>query len=461
LPLLACYIVPHPPIAISKIGKDQTNLIQSTIQGFRQIANEIAILKPESLICISPHGVVYYDYFQIPGGISAEGSFAAFHAPQVIVQANYDTTLRDLIIQYAQKAGIAAGLLGETDRHLDHGVMVPLMFINEAYQDYQLVRLSISGMTPLMHYAMGKRMMEAITASNKNVVLIASGDLSHKLKTDGPYGYHPSGPLFDQAITNIIRTGDFLQLLTMDETFSEEALECGLRSFITMAGAFDGWAVATNVLSYEGPFGVGYMTAKIVPTHIDEHRHFDFLFQKTESEKIARIREAEDEYVKLARKTLETYVLTNQILSVPLNTIQDLIDTKAGVFVSIKKEGRLRGCIGTIEATKSSIAEEIIHNAIASGTQDPRFDAVIKSELAELVYSVDVLSIAEPIPSKAFLNPLRYGVIVSNRFRSGLLLPNLEGIDTVDQQIEIALKKARIKTNEEYALKRFEVIRHH
>jgi AmmeMemoRadiSam system protein A len=128
--------------------------------------------------------------------------------------------------------------------------------------------------------------------------------------------------------------------------------------------------------------------------------------------------------------------------------------------VSLKKHGRLRGCIGTISPVEPSVAEEIIRNAVSAGTGDPRFDPVEEDELDSLVYSVDVLGDAENISSMDELDAKRYGVIVTKGYRRGLLLPNLEGVDTPEQQVAIALQKAGIPANDKYSMERFEVVRH-
>ena len=132
---------------------------------------------------------------------------------------------------------------------------------------------------------------------------------------------------------------------------------------------------------------------------------------------------------------------------------------QAGVFVSIKKHGQLRGCIGTIKATQPSLASEVINNAVSAGTQDPRFFPVELDELPDLTFSVDVLGEEEEIAGPEFLDPKRYGIIVRRAHRSGLLLPNLEGVDTVDEQLAIARQKAGIGPREEVKLSRFEVKR--
>jgi AmmeMemoRadiSam system protein A len=140
----------------------------------------------------------------------------------------------------------------------------------------------------------------------------------------------------------------------------------------------------------------------------------------------------------------------------------DLLNRRAGVFVSIHKNGSLRGCIGTISPTCSSIAQEIAQNAVSASTKDPRFPAIRPSELDELEITVDVLGETERISSPDQLDVKRYGVIVSKGYRRGLLLPNLDGVDTVEEQIGIAMQKAGLDTDEEnYELERFEVVRHY
>lgn len=157
---------------------------------------------------------------------------------------------------------------------------------------------------------------------------------------------------------------------------------------------------------------------------------------------------------------MEEYVRTGKKIQVPDGILQEMRDTKAGVFVSIKKEGRLRGCMGTIYAVQPSIAEEIIENAVSAAASDPRFPAIEAEELDRLVISVDVLGDTEKIDSLDKLDVKRYGVVVTKGYRRGLLLPNLEGVDTVEEQIAVAKQKAGIGEHEKVELERFEVVRH-
>jgi len=169
--------------------------------------------------------------------------------------------------------------------------------------------------------------------------------------------------------------------------------------------------------------------------------------------------EKEHDFVKLARETVEEYALTGKIKEVK-EPIPPALKKKAGVFVSIKKEGKLRGCIGTIQPTEENIAREIISNAISAANRDPRFPPVRPDELSKLEYSVDILGEPEEIDSIEELDPQKYGVIVEKGYRRGLLLPDLEGIATAEEQVVIAKRKAGLSPEEEVKLYRFQVKRY-
>ena len=171
--------------------------------------------------------------------------------------------------------------------------------------------------------------------------------------------------------------------------------------------------------------------------------------------------ESIDPHIALARLSVETFVKTGRPAALPDDVDPALLSRRAGVFVSLHEHGDLRGCIGTISATTRSIAEKIIQNGISACSRDPRFPAVRPEELDYLDYSVDVLGDAEPIDSPDQLDPKRYGVIVTKGWKRGLLLPNLDGVDTVGYQLMIAKQKAGIDpADDDVELERFEVVRH-
>ncbi len=163
--------------------------------------------------------------------------------------------------------------------------------------------------------------------------------------------------------------------------------------------------------------------------------------------------------VKLAKETIEAYTMDEKTIDTP-SPLPDEMEEKAGTFVSIKKKGELRGCIGTFQPTTDNVAAEVIQNAISAATRDPRFPPVRSDELNGLDYSVDVLSAPEKVQSKKELDPKKYGIIVVSGSRKGLLLPDLDGVDTVDDQISIASAKAGIYIGDDIELYRFEVRRY-
>ena len=459
--IVGAIIVPHPPIIVPTVGRGREAEVQDTIDTYHAAAQQVASWAPEVLIVTSPHTVMYVDYFHIPPGEGASGNMSAFGAPQTKLEVQYDAELRQELVRQAEAAGIQAGTLGEKDPALDHGTFLPLYFLREAGVDCPILRIGLSGFSPLEHYRLGQCIARAVDALGRRTVFVASGDLSHKLKDDGPYGYAPEGPVFDRRVTQAMESGDFLQFLTMDVSLCDRAAECGLRSFQIMAGALDGLAVTPELLSYEGTFGVGYGVATFAVTGPDESRRFAKQCEELEQARLTERRAAEDPWVRLARLSLETYVKTGKRLDdLPDGLPDDMTGRTAGAFVSLHAHGQLRGCIGTTGPTTASVAWEIVQNAVSACSRDPRFAPVRADELDSLEYSVDVLGAPEPIDSPAQLDVKRYGVIVSCGGRRGLLLPDLEDVDTVEQQIDIARQKGGISAREHYTLERFEVVRH-
>lgn len=464
---LSCaYILPHPPILVPEVGKNEGLKASSTLNAFKRAADEIAELKPSTIIVTTPHGPVFQDFIHISTASVLSGNFGKFGAGEVRLEFKNNTELLNRIVKLGTMEDIYCGGLDDKiarkyniPKELDHGTMVPLYFISQKYKDFKLIHVSIAWLPFLELYKFGTCIGHAIEESEENVVFVASGDLSHKLLPEGPYGFDKSGPEYDRLLVDSLKAADPEKLLSMDENLCESAGECGLRSFIMMFGALNEYETKPKVYSYEGPFGVGYCVARIEP---GVKRKEDLMKKITEKEKsiLSSIRSGEDPYVALARKTLETYVRQGKTVSTDEGLPEEMLKNKAGVFVSIKKSGQLRGCIGTISPVRKNIAEEIINNAISSGTQDPRFDPVQKHELDNLVYSVDILMEAEPIEAMSELDVVKYGVIVRNGMRSGLLLPNLEGVDTPEKQVSIALQKAGIRGDEKYKMERFEVVRH-
>ena len=420
----AAFAVPHPPLAVAGVGRGKEVAIASTLDAFKEVARRVKALDPDVVIISSPHATSYYDYVHISPGAGADGDFAAFGDPDDEVRVTYDPELARALELEAALAGISAGTQGERSRELDHGSMVPLAFLQAEGVGCPVVRMGLAGYAPLEHYRLGEAVNRACERLGRRAVFVASGDLSHKLTADGPYGFAPEAAPFDRLVCHALATGDFGELLEADPALVEGAAQCGLKSFLIMAGTLDGRSVDAELLSYEGPFGVGYAVASFTPTGPSAERHFGDAFEMRARDAMARVRAAEDPWVRVARESLECWVRDGRAAELP-----------------------------------ADLPPELAHGR--AGARDPRFPAVAPEELPWLVYSVDVLCPPEPAASETDLDPACYGVIVSTPDgRRGLLLPDLPGVDTVEDQVAIARKKGGIGPAEPVALERFEVVRH-
>jgi len=458
----AGYLVPHPPVIVPEVGRGRESEAKSTITSMKTLAADVAALKPDTVVLISPHAPVFSDYVFMYDAPLLEGDLVQFGA-RASVSFEQDGVLRSRIERAMAEAGIPGGPLSTEDKQrrgiadaLDHGAVVPLYYLGSEYNDFELVALSSSALDIQSLYLLGKVIRQSAEAEGRRIAVVASGDLSHKVNRESPYGASPEGAEFDRRLIGALAANDTAQVLSIDHRLREKAAECGYRSLVILCGAFDGLDTQIQVLSYEAPFGIGYGVATFKPVGVSGESALDKARSAMKSGN-------ESPHVRLARKTLEEYVTKGE--EPAPNDIREYeaageLSGRAGVFVSIKKFGELRGCIGTTEPTKSSIAEEIAQNAISAGTRDPRFPPVTPDEFPYLDYSVDVLGEPEPVSSADELDPSVYGVIVEKDYRRGLLLPDLEGVDTVKMQLSIACRKAGIDPIEEYAISRFTVKRY-
>ena len=462
--IIAYVTMPHPPIIIPEVGRGEEKKIKNTYDACERIGREIAEIKPEVIIVVTPHGTMFSDAIALSFENSISGSLKQFGAPEVSMTFEIDMDLTQKIIDKSGGNNIttvkATGSnLKKYGREyeLDHGSIVPLHFVKDKYDSFKLVHITYGGLNPIQLYRFGKIIKEAVEESNKNVVFIGSGDLSHRLKDEGPYNYSPYGEKFDKKIISLLTKGDVAGVFNINPEMIENAGECGLRSYYIMLGSMNGNEIKGELLSYEGTFGVGYAVMKFELKSNDRDILSEIIGEKRKRY-MERVNN-EDVYVRLARESLTHYLIEGNYMDQPNYVTKEMTNNKRGVFVSLKKFGALRGCIGTIFPITANISKEIMRNAVEAGQGDPRFSPVLEGELEDIVFSVDVLT--EPIAAlKEELNPKKYGVIVRSGRNSGLLLPDLEGINTIEEQISIVLNKASISPNESYSIEKFEVIRH-
>jgi AmmeMemoRadiSam system protein A/AmmeMemoRadiSam system protein B len=427
----------------------------------------------ETVILMSPHAPLEPAAFVAYDGPQLFGDFAKFRAPTTTAHAELDDELLNEITRAAASENLIVMRIRGQD--LDHGTAVPLYFLQNNGWNGKVVALGYSFLSNEDHLRFGKCITSAIGKIGRRVAFVASGDLSHRLKRDAPAGYNPNAHLFDEEVVEAIRSGAPDQIVNIDQDLRRAAGECGYRSMLVALGMIQDARKSTEVISYEAPFGVGYLVAQLMSEPpadrgpqagsplgvVDAGGPQSSSAKPTGEPGPPAIAGGSGSIPALARQTIETFVNTSSIIDVPDNLPEEL-NARAGCFVSIKtRDGQLRGCIGTIEPVTDTLAEEIIANAISAATRDPRFRPVRRDELPGLKYSVDVLSAPENC-TIADLDPNIYGVIVEDEkgLQRGLLLPNLEGIRTTTEQVEIASRKAGITPGTPVKISRFRADRY-
>ena len=436
-PLVFVGIAPHPPIMVPEVGREASAEVRSSIDAMGDLTHRLIQSGAETVILISPHAPLEIDSFVAYPGPQVYGDFANFHAPETSVAAPVDNELLTAITAAAAAGSYRVSIL--PDCELDHGTAVPLYFLLRNGWRGNVVALGYSFLSNEDHLQFGACIKKAVEEGGRPVGFIASGDLSHRLAPHATAGFNPQAHLFDETVVAALRSNNPQEVVEIDYNLRKLAGECGYRSMLVAIGAGSGVPVACEVMNYEAPFGVGYLVAQL-------------------SNQPAEVRT--DDLPGFAREAVETFIRTGEVVD-STNPRRQLLSARAPCFVCLKTlDGELRGCLGTIEPAKDTLAQEIVANAISAAISDPRFDPVVEDELAQLRYSVDVLLPPEETVIED-LDPAVYGVIVEEESsgRRGLLLPDIAGVDTPEQQVTIAARKAGIPSGTPVKLWRFKVDR--
>jgi AmmeMemoRadiSam system protein A/AmmeMemoRadiSam system protein B len=440
-------IAPHPPIMVPEVGREAVAPVRKSIEAMADFTRRVIESGAETVVLVSPHAPLDARAFVAYHSLELHGDFGNFRAPGTQVEFPLDELLLQTIGKTAAEDEYE--VLNLENRDLDHGTAVPLYFLDRHGWRGRVVALGYSFLANEDHLRFGACVRKAADAVGRPIALVASGDLSHRLQPASPAGYDPAAYRFDEEVVDALRDNQPNRILEIDHDLRRTAGECGYRSMLVVLGATRGLPAHCEVLNYEAPFGVGYLVAQLTNA----------------TSEIANSVAAEalegNDLPALARRAVETFIRSGKSITTPDHPTA-LLSARAACFVSIKtRQGELRGCIGTIEPVKQNLAEELIANAINAATRDPRFDPVSAGELDGLRYSVDVLSAAEPADF-ADLDPKTYGVIVedeSGKLR-GLLLPDIAGVETARQQVDIAAQKAGIVPGSTTKLSRFRVNRY-
>lgn len=264
--LVSAYITPHPPIIIPEIGQDNLNQVPKTIEAMEKLGDDIATLKPETVVIISPHSINLPNSFGIYNFESYQGNLAQFGAFNINLKFEKDQKLSKEIIAKSNfplteiNSALAPELLEENN--LDHGILVPLYYLSQKYNSFKLVPLTFSMLDLDKHFEFGKSLGKIIKESKEEIVFVASGDLSHRLTPEAPSGYSPKGKEFDRQLVELIKQNKPQEILKLDQNLIQEAGECGLRSIVILFGVLSNFDYELDFITYEGPFGVGYATGK-------------------------------------------------------------------------------------------------------------------------------------------------------------------------------------------------------
>lgn len=490
-------LCPHPPLLIPGIADSAKEKVAITASSFRQWALKLKEQEPDRLVIMSPHAPAASAAVPLFSVSSLSGSMQRFSCPEVSCHVDCDTVFAEHLSALCREEDFPLLTIDDDfikkhslDISLDHGTLIPLYFLKEVGLDVPIVLLGYGPGHTELYLQLGKLIRKAAGDDDKKTAVIASGDLSHRLLESGPYGFSPYGLKFDETINRILDSAEAGSLLNFSHEEVNEAAQCGLYSIAMLLGSLDKDEVCTGHLSYEAPYGVGYSVVYYLPKGADcavvkgvtdalKANEKKTMGKNGDAAKIAsplsfmgrkQVGSAKVEFshstnndkntknveprLELARRSVENYVLYGKRLSLEKDEYPTL-QSPAAVFVTLKKQGQLRGCIGSLVPIETSQAKEIVRNAILACSQDPRFSAVSAEELPQLQYQVYVLG--EPIKIKGpqELDPKRYGVIVRKDGRSGVLLPNLEGIDSIDMQLSIACQKGGILPEEKPELYRF------
>jgi len=356
----------------------------------------------------------------------------------ILTEGAWRTPLGDVEIdaELARRILTSSRYLEEDDgaHRFEHSVEVQLPFLQYFKKDTKLVPIVLAHASSAVYKEIGSAIARAVKDLEREVVIIASSDMTH---------YEPQSLAQrkdNQAIEAMLALDEDKLIEKVDELNISMCGYAPVVSLITAAKALG--AKKAELVKYQTSGDTTGDYSSVVG-------YAGLIFKNSKMSLI----------VKLAKEAVETYITNSNIISPPARLSTEM-KKQAGVFVSLHRFGKLRGCIGTFEETKENVAQEIIANAISSATKDPRFPPVTAGELKDLEYSVDVLTKPRPVKDKNKLDPKKHGLIVECGFKKGLLLPDLEGVDSVDRQIDICCQKAGIMPDEPLKLQCFRVKRY-
>jgi AmmeMemoRadiSam system protein A len=443
-------LMPHAPILVPGVGRERLADAAATARAMKLVAAHALAAQPDTIVLISPHSPRLPGSFGLWQSIRLRGSLEIFGAPEDTVDLPVDRSFASHLEQAAGRRGLHFWDISHGP--LDHGALVPLWYLTAAGWKGPTVVLGLNDPGEGGLVELGQAIAETARGLKRRTAIIASGDMSHRLTRSAPCGFHPQAHRFDETFIGLLREDRPADIPRIDPDLQDVAAEDVVDATMVALAASGFHTEGHKVLSYEGPFGVGYGVAILFePPHPAD----PVVPAGTPAEKkVAHFADLPA----VARWAVETEL--RDIAPLPPFRAAGELTGRRGVFVTLRtKDGELRGCMGTLVPRERDLVAETWRNALAAALRDNRFSPVTVAELPNLDYEVTVLGELEPIESPVELDPAKYGVVVSALDgRKGVLLPAIEGIESVDQQLEIARHKAGLDPGEPVSLQRFEVI---
>ncbi len=464
--LLKSYITPHAPVIVREVGKSESILCRKTHDSMSKIGREIAELKPKRIVVLSPHGPLFSDAISVLGNNKLEGDFEEFDCKELSYEFENDISFVNKLKYSAMEEDIYIAKVDsifcenyDISPYVDYGSLVPLHFVDEYYLEKYEVVLITYGLLDLVDiYKFGQILRKSIEESMKSTVVIASGDLAHVSTNRGGYRNNIAASIYDVLIQSVLR-GDrsVYDFITHPKKEVEKSKACSFRTFVMLFGMFDRKIFRSTLLSYEHPFGVGYLVAAIdeadgiSPTLIPKIANYN---EDIQTKKLSD----DNPYIGLAKHTLKYYLKYGRRPIID-ESKYNISPQKAACFISLYDYSTLRASIGTIAPNHNNVIQDIVTNTIEAANTK-YFKDVTEEDVDDMKIVVDLIERVEKIKSSLELYPEMYGVIVKSGDKIGVVLPDLVDIDSADEQLSVALEKAGIKKFDYYELYRFQVTRH-
>jgi len=471
-PIVFAGLMPHAPVLVPGVGGDRLVDVAATVRAMATVARRAVAAQPGTLVLVSPHSPRRPGTFGLWRTPRLRGSLERFGSLDDRVDLPFDRDFADQLEKEAARRGLQTWHIG--DKSLDHGAVVPLCYLVAAGWKGPTVILSLNYPGEGGLEELGEAIAAVAQERQRRTAIIASGDMSHRLTPAAPCGFHADGRRFDETLIALLRQGAYREVARIDSDLEETAAEDAADSCRIAVTAAGYRTEGHEVLSYEGPFGVGYGVAilfesvgagkSVAESDLSGSHERERVDPETSTRSRSRppgtLTQSEvlasfSDLPVVARRAVEA-ALGPGPKNPPFQAEGELT-RRQSVFVTLHtKNGKLRGCIGSLAPTEKDLVWETWRFAVAAASHDYRFKPVTAAELPQMRFSVTVLGELEPVPSPEELDPAIYGVVVTAADgRKGVLLPDIAGIDSVAEQLAIARDKAGIGSAEPVELQRF------